>query len=491
MARRINVNPNDPCPCWSGKKFKRCCRGLVDWEQILRSNQDYRHLMSIRGRNLLFAAAISEALEVDPGAEALSLSTYKKAFTPRAVRKIYEAIVEIWPSDTNVQSLLERTRTDVSGIFIGDYHPSYVSRALVRHSIYANKILLIEPFPHPYIMRDEYNPILNSEQYRAQTLKGVNFYMSVMPWVEAGIVEFVRTPADFNRQLNFDAMRRAQTLGDKPEIRAALTATVEDLKSRHFKSEALHMLLLGAPDSHIRRMFRKLSLGDSKFTEDDFIDYINSLRDSNPDFLEPMTAGANNAQLHMIFSGGTYEMASLTAQMAGSYLFTDLQAKWAMIENAWKQNSAETEVWSPFAKAVQNAKLHYLNNLSLGHALKLRTEGRLENLRSFLTRVWEKVRGDEPFNERAAIHLANDLTAAVDEADSEWNQIKKDLVKIVGSSLSAGAISAGPTIAAGHALWLAAAGVVGTASLALWSKFQKKAYLKKHPAAFFMDLRDD
>jgi hypothetical protein len=49
---------------------------------------------------------------------------------------------------------------------------------------------------------------------------------------------------------------------------------------------------------------------------------------------------------------------------------------------------------------------------------------------------------------------ANDLTAAVDEADAEWNQIKKDLVKIVGSSLSAGAISAGPAIAAGHALWL-------------------------------------
>src|SRR5207244_2919709 len=125
------VNPNDPCPCWSGKKFKKCCRGLVDWEQILRSNQDYRHLMSIRGRNLLFAAAISEALELDPGAEEISLSNYKKAFTPRAVRKIYEAIAEIWPSDTNIQSLLERTRTDVSGIFIGDYHPTYVSRALV------------------------------------------------------------------------------------------------------------------------------------------------------------------------------------------------------------------------------------------------------------------------------------------------------------------------------------------------------------------------
>jgi hypothetical protein len=447
--------------------------------------------MSIRGRNLLFAAAISDALELDPDAEGLSLAAYKKAFTPRAVRKIYEAIVEIWPIDTNIQSLLERTRTDVSGIFIGDYHPLYVSRALVRHSIYANKILLIEPFQHPYILRDEYNPILNPEQFRAQTLKDVNFYMSVIPWVEAGLVEFVRTPADFDRKLNFDAMRRAQALRDNPEIKAALTATVEDLTSRRYKSEALHMLLLSAPDSYIRRIFRELPSKDNKLTEDDFIEYIHSLRESNPDFLAPLGAGPENAQLHMKFSGGTYEMASLTAQMAGSYLFTDLQAKWAMIENDRKQSGPETEVWSPFAKAVQNAKLHYLNNLSLDHALKLRTEGRLENLRSFLTGVWEKVRGNEPFNEQTAIHLANDLTAAVGEADAEWNQIKKDLVKIVGTSLSAGAMSAGPAIAAGHALWLAAAGVVGTASVALWSKFQKKAYLKKHPAAFFMNLRDD
>lgn len=124
--------------------------------------------MSIRGRNLLFAAAISDALELDPTADSLSLADYKKAFTPAAVRKIYEAVVEIWPQDTNIQSLLEKTRADVSGLFIGDYEPAYVSRAVVRHSIYANKILLVDPFQHPSILRNSYNPILNPNQYRAQ-----------------------------------------------------------------------------------------------------------------------------------------------------------------------------------------------------------------------------------------------------------------------------------------------------------------------------------
>jgi hypothetical protein len=280
-------------------------------------------------------------------------------------------------------------------------------------------------------------------------------------------------------------------LRDDPNIKAALTATVEDMKNRHYRSQALHRTLLTAPDSYIRRVFRELSYGDAKFTEDDFIDYIHNKRESDPDFLEPLGSGPNDAQLHMVFSGGTYEMASLAAQMAGSYLFTDLQAKWAIIERDHEHGTAETEVWSPFAKAMQNTKLQYLNNLSLEHALKLRTEGHLESLRSFLTRVWEKVRGEEPFKEQSAIHLANELTAKIDEADAEWSQIKKDLVKIVGTSLSAGAVPAGAAIAAGHALWVAAASVIGTASMALWSGLQKKAYLKKHPAAFFMDLRDD
>lgn len=328
MATRIKVNPNDPCPCWSGKKFKRCCSGSVDWEQILRSGEDQRPYMSIRGRNLLFAAAISDALELDLSEETPSLSGYKKAFTPQAVRKIYEAIVEIWPSNTRIQPLLERAGADVCGLFIGDYHPAHISRALVRHSIYANKILLVDPFQHPYLLRDEYNPIVNPEQYRAQTLRDVNFYMSIMPWIDAGIVEFIRTPSDFDRRLNINAMQHAKSLGDVPEIKDAMSEAVIDLESKHYKNEALHTMLLSMPDDYLRRTFRKLSLGNNTFTEDDFIAYVRSMRDRNPDFLEPLGSGENRARLYTIFSGGTYQMACLSAQMSGSYLFTDLRVKW-------------------------------------------------------------------------------------------------------------------------------------------------------------------
>jgi hypothetical protein len=404
------VGRNDPCPCLSGKKFKHCCDGKVDWERLDRDRSNPQRYMSARGRNLQLAASIADALQFDSTAHP-SLAQYKQSFTADAVRKIYEAVMYIWPPDTDIQSVLERSRADVSGLYVGDYQIDYLSRAVVRHSIYANKILLVEPFQHPYILAPKYNPIENPDQYRAQTLQDVNFYFTMLPWVQAGIVEFIRTPADFDRRLNFDALKRAQLVAADSTFQDAIKETVADLAQRHSDYQGRHLLILSAPDSYLRRVFKKVSKGTDNFSEDDFISYIHSLREHDPDFLEPL-GGPNSAQLRNFFSGGLMEMASSAAQMTDSYLFTDLKAKWAQIERD-RGTNAETEVWSPFAKALQNTKLHYLNNMSPEHALRLRQEGRLENLRSLMTKVWAKARGDEPFSERAAIDLANELTAAV------------------------------------------------------------------------------
>lgn len=445
--------------------------------------------MSVRGRNLQFAAAIADALQLDK--TDVSLPEYKQAFTAEAIRKIYEAVMQIWPPHTDIQRVLERSRTEVSGLYVGDYDLAYLHRAVVRHSIYANKILLVEPFQHPNLLRPEYNPLDNPNQYRAQTLKDVNFYFAMLPWVQAGIVEFVRTPADFDRKLHFDALTRAHVLSKDPLIQAALKESAADLHDRHADRQTKQMAILTAPDSYLRRVFNKVRKKDEKLiSEEGFISYVHRLREQDPNFLEPLAGGSDNSQLHIVFAGGMIETASMTAQMTGSYLFTDLKARWAQIERD-RGTNAETEVWSPFAKAIQNTKLQYLNNLGSEHALRLRTEGRLENLRSLMTTMWAKARGDEPFSERAAIDLANELTAAVGEAEAEWEQVKGDLVKRASQGAVASIAALAPAIATGAALWHAAATAVGAIGVGLWSKYRRRQYDAKFPAAFFMDLKDD
>lgn len=491
MSRSTKVKVNDPCPCGSGKKYKKCCAGHVDWNELRRSGADFRRHLSVRGRNIYFANRIGEALQFDKLEIAGSLSDYKAAFTKEAVREIHEAAMEAWPPDIDIFEALRRDSADVSGLYIGDYSPEYLSRAIVRHSIYANKILVVDPFIYPSSVRDEFNPILNPEQYRAQTLKNVNFYFSLMPWVEAGIVELIRTPDDFDRKLKWDSLKhQEEKFKQNEELKKALEISAEEMRERHLENEAFHHLILSAPDSSIRNTFREIKGGKEGLSEDDFIRYIHSKRAGDPNFLEPLGPDSTDGQLHTSSSGANYEIAKLTAGITGSYLFTDLTVKWKEIELDRTEHSATNTTWTPFAKSIQNSSLKYLNALSLEHALRLRKEGRLEGLRGFLHGVWREACTGDPFDEGNAETLALELEEEIRKAEAEWQQISQDLIKIIGAQAVPGVLSAGPLIASGHGAFVAAAAVIGTAATTLWTEMKVRGFPDKFPAAFFMNIEN-
>jgi len=161
-----------------------------------------------------------------------------------------------------------------------------------------------------------------------------------------------------------------------------------------------------------------------------------------------------------------------------------------MIEHDRSQHSAEIKAWAPFAKVVQNTKLHYLNNLGLQHAMTLRREKRLESVRSFMTEVWGKTRGDQPFDEENAIHFANTFQARVGEAEGEWEAIKAEVMKFGAAGVTAAIATAGAAIATGGAAWFAATAVTAAGTIG-WTKMKSSSFKYKHPAAFFMDLPDE
>jgi hypothetical protein len=196
----------------------------------------------------------------------------------------------------------------------------------------------------------------------------------------------------------------------------------------------------------------------------------------------------------MYTSGTHYAGAKITAQLTGSYLFTDLDSKWKEIEFDRENVGAENVAWAPFAKSMQEAKLKYLDNLKLEHALTLRKEGRLDGLRSFLHKVWRSACSEEPFDQKNAIALATELTDEVRKADAEWAKINLDLVKMLGGELTAGLAAvgaAGPIISQGTAAFLAAAGVVGAGATVAHNVMKRKKFPREFPAAFFMNVTED
>lgn len=487
MAKNRKIGRNDFCPCGTGKKFKQCCYRKVDWDEIFRSGKDWRPYLSIRGRNIHFVNRIAEILQLDSH-KAHNLSDYKKRFTEKTVSEIHEAIFEVWAPDSDITNILQSTSDDVSGLYIGDYDIEYISRGIVRHSIYANKILVVDPFIYPSSVKDEYNPIIEPAQYMTQTLKNVNFWLSLLPWIESGIIEVIRTPDDFDHRLNWESMQRQRKkFEETEELKEASERSIEELKERHMEKQAQTHLLLSAPDSYIEGLIKKLGLEKDGFTAKDFLKYVNKQRERDPNFLEPVRPGSDG-QLHIMSTGASYDIAQLTASITKSYLVTDIYCKWLEIEIDRSKNNAESRVWSPFAKAFQETPLKFLNNLQLGHALKLRNEGRLESLRSFLLKVWKRARTEEQFDETNARLLAEELRNEVFLAKEEWDKIDQDLVKIVGGEAFAGLLAAGPLIASGHGLFLGAAAVAaGTATLA--GSYQKRKHFPdRFPAAFFMNI---
>ncbi len=490
MSKSNKIGRNSSCPCGTGKKFKHCCAGKVDWEGIFRSKKDWRAYLSIRGRNIYFINKISEILQLDTG-KVKNLSEYKQRFTKNAVRDIHEAILEAWPPDSDIATILESTSNEVSGLYVGDYDIEYISRGIVRHSIYANKILIVDPFIYPKSVRDEYNPIIEPAQYRAQTLKNINFWLSLIPWIEAGIIEVIRTPADFDHRLNWESMKRQKRKFEEiAELKEASEISLKEMKKRHMKKQTHTHLILSAPDSYIEKQIIKFGLEKDGYTSKDFLKYIHTQRERDPDFLEPIGPNSESGQIHTMSSGASYDIAQLTASLTHSYLVTDLYVKWREIEIDRELNNAESQVWSPFAKTFQNSPLKFLNNLRLDHALQLRKEGRLESLRRFMLRVWKQARTEEPFDDTNARLFAEELKEEIAQAELEWEKIDQDLLKIAGRELGAGLLAAGPLVASGHGLFVgAAAAVLGATTLASSLK-RRKGFQDRFPAAFFMNIEN-
>lgn len=480
------IGRNQLCPCGSGKKYKHCCENKVDWSQIKKERLDVIPHLSIRGRNLLFVNKIAEALQLDSNTH--SPKNYKSAFTKGAVIKIHEALMEIWPPDINIHNILKNTSSDVSGLYIGDYEPEYILKGLVRHSIYSNKLLVVDPFIYPISVRDKFNPILTPEQYRTQTLKNVNFWFSLLPWILAGIVEVIRTPADFDPKLNWESMKKQQQkFEDNEDLRKASVESVREYEKRHLEKKAFQLQLLSAPNKHLEKLFNESGLEKKGLTSEGFISFIEQQREADPDFLA--TLDKTSGQLLTMSSGANYTIAMLTANLTDSYLVTDLFVKWKEIEIDREKVNAKNKGWTPFAKAFQNLELKYLNKLSLKHALILRKENRLESLRVFLRKVWKSARTTDQFSEANAKLLAEELKEEIIKAEEEWKQIDRNLIKWFGAELGAGLLSAGPLIASGYGTFLAAAvATSGIITLGV-TQSERKSFKNKYPAAFFLKLR--
>ena len=486
MDSRHKLGRNDPCPCGSGKKYKRCCEGKVRWYELLAAPSSHQsHFLSIRGKNLAFFEHIGEALQLDSITPKSNFATLKKAFTPHAVRRIHEAIPALWPDSRDYERALAAERPGVTALYVGNYQPEAVFRAITRHSLYCDRILLPDLFMYPTYVAEEFNPLLHPEKHRANTVKWAFLWFCLFPWIASGIVGFIRRPGDFNPAVYHEILGiQRNKFAANPELeefaKHETERTVREMSVLDRGLWEYHML--SHPDAFLLDVFCRSPKGAPWKNEGEFLAFIQNRRDMHPYYVEYIPG--QGGEFLKESSGASYEEAKRICAITNSHLITDIAVRWKEVELDHAHATGTTETWSPFAKALHAADLKVLNNIPLQAALHLREEDRLEAMRHFFNKVWRACREPDAYSSLNTANLAAELDHEVRNAQEEWDNIDKQLFAWLG-------VATGELVSSGLVGFVpaaAAAAVTGTAGLAL-AQWQRKSFDRRFPAGFFLSVK--
>lgn len=486
MAKTIGRN--DFCPCGSNIKYKNCCKGKVPWEDLLgQESQEIARHLSNRGKNLMFLMAASDILGLDATRPA-EWSEVKNACTANAVREIHELIPLIWPDADDLSRILDLHGNNFNSLYVGMYEPKLMFRGVTRHSIYSDHILLFDPFQDHRRIAEPYNPVIHPEEYRFQTLKNLHIWMTFAPWIEAGLISFIRSPVNYDYELFKTSIERQRAdVENSPELQEALDRSPSE--SPKMMSDLDETLLLMMPDEGVEKSFREYKPDATPDEVRALIDLHRRKREAHPYIIDSdidwKFQGRNENMMGSTGAGPI--VARLTANLCNASLITDIPFRWKQIELDRKLATASGGPWEPFAKAFNGVQLGVLNSIPLPAALTLHSEGRLSSMRSFMNRLFKECNTTEEFNDTNALLLSDELTHEISIAREEWGEIDTQLKKwFVGTALGgigAGIVFANPILFG--ATVAAVAGEVGTA----WHK--KHQFSHKLPAAFFLGLEAD
>lgn len=427
---------NDPCFCGSGKKYKKCCLFKVNRQQ-----PEVNPLLSrsIKERNLILIHAVWDIFGFSKGK---SWADIRKEMSDDQVRELYKVVGWLWPTNTDIVPLLPKPDKRLRGFYMGDMNPDLgaILQNIVRYSLYTDEILVVNPLMNPRCIAADYNPLEHPGLYKQDTLEMIYFILKLYPWIESGIVNMIPDPGDFDYQLRRSTWDMAKKRWEEQHL-----DLTEETKAK-IKPRGLRMLektMYRLPDDKLTITIKRAlpNLSDQQIK--DQIEYVKRMRHNDPMMLDQELP--DEGQMSINRNGSNLEMGMYIAQLTGSYLYTDLPEQWREILSSKQNPTSEGEMWSPLTKSFQSLEYSFLNNIDPKFAYDLKSEGRLENFRSFLRRIWVGINGNYSYDEayKHARRFSEELQEEYTKAKEEWGKIDKELLKWVTGSGGLTAIISG------------------------------------------------
>lgn len=473
----MNIGRNDPCSCGSGKKYKKCCMNKGGSPKTEERNK-FINSLSIKDRNIILFNEICKIFGFNKGKDWWDL---KKDISGSQIKELYKIIKILWPPDTNLSTYLPKPDNKLRALYIGMHRPELIIRNIVRYTLYTDEIIAISPFLNPWCIASTYNPILNPDQYKEDTLKNISFLLQLMPWIENGTVCLIPDPGDFDYDLRIKTWELAKDRYEKNKIKIKISDEMQDLLYKDIKRDFYRL-----PQDVITETIKSW---DPQITQNDLegmLKYISEIKQKDPYVLNQET-DPRDAQMIITTTGLNFEMGLYVAQLTGSYLYTDLEMRWQEILSCRQQSNSIKEIWSPLTKAFQKLDFKFLENIDSKTACSIRKDGRLENFRIFLRKVWSSIGGSYDLDkaDQLARDFSDELKTEYNKAKIEWSEIDKKLLKWV-----TGTGGASTLLTARMSVEIPALGFcIASIGNLLASRMDRSRFRQNIPMSVFIDLQ--
>lgn len=472
----MKIGRNDRCPCGSGLKYKKCHLG-----KPLEVFPDSFNGRSIKERNIILLNAIADIFF----GKGEDWNKMKNLLTADKVRELYKIIAWLWPPQTDITPLLPRPDKTLRGLYMGDTRPQDILQNIVRYSLYTEEIIVVSPFLAPLTMREEFSPIENPQQYRQDTLELIYFAFALAPWIEAGIVNMIPNPMDFDFRLRKEiySMATARYEANKEEFDKEIKAIAGAEGKEEYKRMMMRM-----PTDSLRRRLKEFKPNLSQTEIDKHVEYFLKQRRNDPLLLDEEMS--STAEMKIKRMGANLELGLYLGQATGSYLYTNRAFQWKEIMSAQQQTADDSDVWSPLTQAFQSLDFTFLNNVDAGFAYKLKEEGRLGGFRNYLRKVWNKIEENNTSSQAnsAAREFSDELHEEYGKTKEEWVKIDKSIIEFMTGATGISTVL--PPLITGGLDWTIPAlgfSVAGVGKL-LSARYQRREFRASVPLAVLLDL---
>ena len=402
--------PNDPCGCGSGRRYKKCCRGVAiedrpPWD-----------VYSIRDRNLIFCNAVADILGLNKGK---TWEDVRRHLSNEQVKSVHEMLEVLWPKDTNIADLLPRPdRRVFRGVYIGFVDPRTIAVSVISSLLYFDEIVILNPFPNPVYCNPDYSPTKSPAQHKSQMLKNVSVLLILQPFIDTGVVHFVPDPMEFNSDFRRVMMEMIEKRGANwapkhDEMQSGVALARDDIERQ----------ILRLPEDQLRRQIRESQPDINPEQLERAIQYMKEKLANDPlALLQPVSVDKDGGQIQG-FRGMNLELALFVAHLTGAAIYTDEPAYWRQLH---EQTSAAKDVgqrfhWAPVAEKL--GSLRFLVEANPLINLEARNAGKLGRMRRVFRLIWNTAltHGTDADSDETVMQLVSSLQNSSTKSGIEWD----------------------------------------------------------------------